>query len=98
MSTKHFGHVTMTNHKVPYLSTLRCHHSSQNQLQVDARFVAEIVLVKQSMEHLAELTGYTNDGAPDVYIFTFSTLRVRWHLMESMCCYGYCHVHVYNVA
>ena len=46
-------------------------------LQVDARFVAELILVKQSMEHLAELPGYITDGAPDVYIFTFSTLRVR---------------------
>ena len=45
-------------------------------MQIDARFIAEVILVKQSMEHLAELPSYTSDGAPDVFIFTFSTLRV----------------------
>ena len=45
-------------------------------IQVDARFLAEVVLVKQAVEHLAELPTYTSDGAPDVFIFTFSTLRV----------------------
>lgn len=51
-------------------------------IQVDARFIAELVLVKQAMEQLAELTGYASDGSPDVYIFTFSTLRVRRHGRE----------------
>ena len=32
--------------------------------------------MKQAVEHLAELPTYTSDGAPDVFIFTFSTLRV----------------------
>lgn len=35
-----------------------------------------MILVKQAVEHLAELPSYTSDGAPDVFIFTFSTLRV----------------------
>lgn len=43
--------------------------------EVDARFLAEVVLVKQAVEQLAELPTYTSDGAPDVFIFTFSTLR-----------------------
>lgn len=32
--------------------------------------------MKQAVEHLAELPTYASDGAPDVFIFTFSTLRV----------------------
>jgi hypothetical protein len=32
--------------------------------------------VKQAVEHLAELPTYASDGAPDVFVFTFSTLRV----------------------
>ena len=83
-------------HTCNKLISLSCVISSRTLIQVDARFMAEIVLVKQSMEHLSELTGYTSDGAPDVYIFTFSTLRVRHLLLTEMCVYLYMYMYMYT--
>ena len=44
--------------------------------QVDTRFIAELVLVRRAVQHLEYLPSYVKDGAPDVYVFTISTLRV----------------------
>ena len=47
------------------------------QDEVDLRLLAEVVLVRQAVASLQDgPTGYVTDGAPDVFIFTFSTLRV----------------------
>ncbi|XP_064394297.1 uncharacterized protein LOC135341623 [Halichondria panicea] len=43
--------------------------------KVDAHFIAELVLVRQAVQQLEELKSYVRDGAPDVYVFTISTLR-----------------------
>lgn len=43
--------------------------------EVDSRFLAELVLIRQTIEQLKELTGYVTDSSPDVFVFTISTLE-----------------------
>ncbi|CAI8011416.1 Renin receptor [Geodia barretti] len=41
----------------------------------DVALLAELFMIHQTMEQLKELKNYANDGAPDIYIFTISTIR-----------------------
>jgi renin receptor len=41
----------------------------------DANLLAELLMILQTADQLKELQSYATDGAPDIYIFTVSTLR-----------------------
>lgn len=41
----------------------------------DAALLAELLMIHQTMDQLKELKSYVSDGAPDIYVFTISTMR-----------------------